>query len=494
MAAQQVNIAVLGGVVVDIRNTIGTGGYGALALVERRIEIRGFVAEYPQADRLQEACAHFVRIAVDLYFSSVFKFPIAHMVAVVVIVVHRGGKVPVYAEGKGAGNGGVGAFYFQAVLGACGEVTFDEEVKARAAVVVGGEQGFALVEFTDGVESPGCGEYISSGFRGRKLVPAVLSGGEICAAAVIVKVVVSDSNRDRSVAVFAGSHSHSSGSLNAGASSCDGSDGDFTWGEGGDKSGAADSGDGGIAGAPGYALQRTGGRDRRGELLCAAGAYRRAAGAYGHAGGRDLRRADRQHAVARHGGGCAAYLDEILRTRGERPCDEEVAAVAAVVVGSQYRCALMEFSVSVDGAGCGERIGARLGGREFVPSVLAGGQSEAVGIARSHRGIAGADGVYGHNTGPLFRGICSGCGGDGNSAWGEGGYKAGAADSGDGGVAGAPGYALRRAGGGDGSGELLCASGADRCAVGAYGDAGGRRHVYAEGKGAGNGSTCPFNL
>ena len=54
---------------------------------------------------IQEASAHFVRIAVDLYFSGVFKFPIAHMVAVVVIVVHRGGKVPVYAEGKGAGNG-----------------------------------------------------------------------------------------------------------------------------------------------------------------------------------------------------------------------------------------------------------------------------------------------------------------------------------------------------------------------------------------------------
>ena len=105
MAAQQVNIAVLGGVVVDIRNTIGTGGYGALALVERRIEIRGFVAEHPQADRLQEASAHFVRIAVDLYFSGIFKFPIAHMVAVVVIVVHRGGKVPVYAERKGTGNG-----------------------------------------------------------------------------------------------------------------------------------------------------------------------------------------------------------------------------------------------------------------------------------------------------------------------------------------------------------------------------------------------------
>lgn len=33
-----------------------------------------------------------------------------------------------------------------------------------------------------------------------------------------------------------------------------------------------------------------------------------------------------------------------------------------------------------------------------------------------------------------------------------------------------------------------------RCAVGAYGDAGGRHHVYAEGKGTGNGSTCPFNL
>ena len=88
------------------------------------------------------------------------------------------GVESVYLEGKGAGNRGVGALYFQAVLGACGEVALAEEVAARAAVVVGGEQGFALVEFTDGVESPGCGEHISSGFRGRKLVPAVLPGGE----------------------------------------------------------------------------------------------------------------------------------------------------------------------------------------------------------------------------------------------------------------------------------------------------------------------------
>ena len=99
-------------------------------------------------------------------------------IPLVIIMLNSQRVESVYLEGKGAGNRGVGALYFQAVLGACGEVTFDEEVAARAAVVVGGEQGFALVEFTDGVESPGCGEHISSGFRGRKLVPSVLPGGE----------------------------------------------------------------------------------------------------------------------------------------------------------------------------------------------------------------------------------------------------------------------------------------------------------------------------
>ena len=99
-------------------------------------------------------------------------------IPLVIIMLNSQRVESVYLEGKGAGNRGVGALYFQAVLGACGEVALDEEVAARAAVVVGGEQGFALVEFTDGVESPGCGEHISSGFRGRKLVPAVLPGGE----------------------------------------------------------------------------------------------------------------------------------------------------------------------------------------------------------------------------------------------------------------------------------------------------------------------------
>ncbi len=100
----------------------------------------GFVAEHPQADRLQEASAHFVRIAVDLYFSSVFKFPIAHMVAVVVIVVHRGGKVPVYAEGEGAGTEVLAPLTFRRYCVPEVKLRVIEKLFPRTAVVVGDQE------------------------------------------------------------------------------------------------------------------------------------------------------------------------------------------------------------------------------------------------------------------------------------------------------------------------------------------------------------------
>ena len=98
MAAQQVDIAVRGGMSVHICNAIGTGGNCTLALVYSRIEIRCVVAEQSQAHRLQEACAYLVRVAVNFSFSGVFNLPIAHVVPVVVIVVHRCGKIPVDAK------------------------------------------------------------------------------------------------------------------------------------------------------------------------------------------------------------------------------------------------------------------------------------------------------------------------------------------------------------------------------------------------------------
>jgi len=103
--------------------------------------------------------------------------------------------------------------------------------------------------------------------------------------------------------------------------------------------------------------------------------------------------------------------------------------------------------------------------------VLAGGEGGTVCLAGRHRRVA--YGVNGNNGGAFFTGVLGGFGSNGNHAWGEGGYKAGAADGGESGVAAAPGYALRRAGGGDGSGELLGIAGADQGAVGAHGHAGG---------------------
>ena len=49
----------------------------------------------------------------------------------------------------------MGASDLQPVLGVSGQVALYEEIVASAAVVVGGEQGISLIQFTDGVESPG---------------------------------------------------------------------------------------------------------------------------------------------------------------------------------------------------------------------------------------------------------------------------------------------------------------------------------------------------